>query len=560
MLKALTIENYALIDALDINFDKGFSIITGETGAGKSILLGALSLITGQRAEVSVLKDPEQKCVVEGVFDLSKYKLQAFFEQEDIDYEDETTIRRIINPNGKSRAFVNDVPVTVQQLKSLSPKLIDIHSQHQNLLLQDGEFQMLVVDTLADHGKQLSKYSQAFSDYRKAVNDLKKLQERAEETKEELDYIKHQFEELESGEIRAEEPKELEQELEALTHAEDIKSNLVLATDKLSNEEFSILSSLQETLNSLRNIEDYYPKAKAFAERVENSYYDLKDIAEETENLSESVEHNPDRIEEINQRLALYFQLQQKHRAASVAELIEIREKYRSQLVEIENFDDELKRLGQIAKSAEENAGKHADKISKNRAKVIPSLEKNIKKQLNQLGMPSSYLKIEQTTSEKFLPSGKDIIRFLFTANKQGNLQEIAKVASGGEISRVMLTLKALLSQKQALPTIIFDEIDTGVSGDIADKMAEIMRSMGMNMQVISITHLPQVAAKGSTHYKVYKKDTKTGTQSNIKKLSNKERTEEIAKMLSGSQLTDAALKNAEELIRQSSIQGSLFD
>ena len=390
--------------------------------------------------------------------------------------------------------------------------------------------------------------------------NLNELRKRADETKEELDYIRHQFDELEEADIKTEEPKELEQELEALTHAEDIKSNLVIATEKLNGEELSILTNLQETLTSLRNIEDYFPKAKSFAERVENSYYDLKDIAEETENLSESVEHDSDRIEAVNQRLALYFQLQQKHRASSVDELVELREKYRAQLQEIENFDDELKRLTQIVKAAEENANKRASKISKNRAKVIPSLEKNIKKQLSALGMPSSTIKVEQTTSEKFLPDGKDIIRFLFTANKAGTLQEIAKVASGGEISRVMLTLKALLSQKQALPTIIFDEIDTGVSGDIADKMAEIMKVMGINMQVISITHLPQVAAKGNIHYKVYKKDTKTGTQSNIKKLSDKQRTEEIAKMLSGSQLTDAALKNAQELIHQAHGQKSLFD
>lgn len=560
MLKTLTIENYALIDALDINFEKGFSIITGETGAGKSILLGALSLITGQRADVAVLKKQDKKCVVEGTFDLSKYNLQGFFDEQDLDYEDQTSIRRIINPNGKSRAFVNDVPVTVQQLKELSPKLIDVHSQHQNLLLQDGKFQMMVLDTLAQHATDLNKYSQAFAEWKLANKNLKALQTRAEETKEELDYIRFQYNELETAEIREEEPKELDEELEALTHSEDIKNKLLIATEQLQGEEVGILTHLQEALGALRHIEDYYPKAKSFAERVENSYYDLKDIAEETENLAENVEHMPNRIDEINQRLALYFQLQQKHRTASVLELVELREKYKKQLDEIDNFDDELKRLGQITKAAEENANKFAAKITKNRARVIPTLEKKLKKQLATLGMPSSTLKVEQTESAVFLADGKDLVRFMFTANKSGKMQEIAKVASGGEISRVMLTLKAILGQKQALPTILFDEIDTGVSGDIADKMAEIMKNMGVNMQVISITHLPQVAAKGSVHYKVYKKDTKTETHSNIKRLTEKERTEEIAKMLSGSSLTDAALKNAEELIKLAAAPRGLFD
>lgn len=554
MLKALTIENYALIDALEISFDTGFSTITGETGAGKSILLGALALLLGSRVDSTVLRDKEKKCVVEAVFDLSAYDLRGLFAELDLEYETETTLRRIINPNGKSRAFVNDAPVSAQQLKDLGPRLVDIHSQHQNLLLHDDKFQLMVVDTLAQHAPLLQQYAAAYQEYRSLSKRLSDLQQRADQSKEEIEYIRYQHNELEAAELQEDELPLLEQELEVLSHAEEIKSKLYRTAQLLNGEQASVLRHLQESLQAMRQLESYWPKATEYAQRIENDYYDLRDIAEEAESQAETVEHDPQRIEAVNQRLALYFQLQKKHRCANPEELIALRDRFAAQLSEMENYDEVLLACQQELQQAQQKAERLAADMSLNRRKAIAPLEKTLKQQLALLGMPNATLKAELTPTEKLLPQGADVLRFLFSANKQGDLQEIARVASGGEISRVMLTLKALLSTKLALPTIIFDEIDTGVSGDIADRMGQIMQSMAHNMQVLSITHLPQVAAKGASQYKVFKTDTRTSTHTKIKRLSADERREEIAKMLSGSQLTQAALSNAEELLRSAKL------
>ncbi|MEN9445049.1 MAG: repair protein RecN [Bacteroidota bacterium] len=549
MLKTLSIENYALIDALELSLEKKFSIITGETGAGKSILLGALSLLTGQRADASVLQDPDKKCVVEAVFDVKQYGLSAFFQENDLDYDDLTTIRRIIAPGGKSRAFVNDVPVTVQQLKALSPKLIDIHSQHQNLLLSDDRFQLDVVDSFAQNTALRVSYAEAFGQMKKAEKSLADLKARVKEVNREAEYIRYQFEELQAARLDVNEPAELEAELEALSHAEDIKLGLSAAHSQLSTEATGALSLIRGALNAMRKISGYYPKAEGFADRLDSVYYELKDLADETDVLSERQDFDPERLQFLNQRIALYFDLQKKHRCVTIMDLVQLRDKYKGQMQEIENFDYYLEEAQKLYDTHFSTAHTLAKSLHDKRMSVIPSIESQLVAQLQLLGMPNSQLEIRTISSAQLQSSGFDEVTFLFSANKSGSLQAIDKVASGGEISRVMLTLKYLLGQHSNLPTIIFDEIDTGVSGDIAEKMGNIMRSMSAHMQVVSITHLPQVAAQGEAHFKVFKTDEAGQTQTRLRCLEKDERTQEIAKMLSGSQLTEAAIRNAESLL-----------
>ena len=551
MLLSLSIENYALIDALNIDFAKGFSTITGETGAGKSILLGALGLLTGQRADSSVMMDPERKCIVEASFKLDGYGLESLFAQEDIDYEAVSTLRRIITPNGKSRAFVNDVPVSLQQLKALSPALIDIHSQHENLLLGEEQFQFRVVDSYAHNDGLIATYSEAYKALKREQKALNDLEERAAKARRELDYLQHQHAELQAAALKSGELSELEHEQEALSHTEDIQTALAATFGQLAHDDTGAIQALSAAMQALRRIADYYPKAAEYVQRIETAYYELKDIAEEAETLGESIEFDPERMQFVEQRIGLYFDLQKKHRCENPDELIALRNKLAGQLDEIENFDHETEQLRKRIASLQANALQLAGQLSQSRLGAIAPIEDYVNQQLQALGMPNGRLQIAHSQTE-LGRGGMDELEFRFSANKNGLPQPIAKVASGGERSRVMLSLKSLLGHHSKLPTIIFDEIDTGVSGDIADKMGDIMQDMAQHMQVITITHLPQVAVKGAQHFKVYKQDTEHTTQSSIRLLGDAERVEEIAKMLSGQQLTDSALENARSLLNAS--------
>lgn len=549
MIQLVTIDNYALIDHLEINFDRGFSTITGETGAGKSILLGALSLILGQRADANSLKDKSRKCFVEAEFNIKEYHLHNFFKRNDIDYDDNTFIRREINTSGKSRAFINDTPVNLVILKELGEKLVDIHSQHQNLILNDNAFQLRIVDVFANHLELLTEYRQNFKKYQTLNSSLKDLQEKSDKAKSDLDYFQFQFNQLEEANLTESEQEEFERELETLNHAEEIKTQLVNSSHLLTGEGAAILDHLKEAKDSIDRLNSIFSKSEEFSNRLESTYIELKDIAEGIEELSREVEFNPERIEFINQRLDLIYSLQQKHRVATVQELLEIQEKLQSRLNEITSYDSELESLQKEIDEVRALLESQSTKLSNKRKKMLPDIEKGVISKLHLLGMPNAVLKVDISNTEDFTNNGVDKVNFLFSANKQGELQEISKVASGGEVSRVMLTFKSLISQSKGLPTIVFDEIDTGVSGDIADKMGNIMQQMGEGMQVISITHLPQIASKGRNHYVVYKKDGETSTYTNIKQLNKEERIVEIAKMLSGKDLSEAAVENAKSLL-----------
>ncbi|MBE9467118.1 MAG: DNA repair protein RecN [Bacteroidetes bacterium] len=550
MLQSLSINNYALIDKLNIKFNKGFSIITGETGAGKSILLGATSLILGQRAESSILKNKDNKCIIEGVFDISEYNLADFFKNNDLDFEKFTILRREINSNGKSRAFINDTPTNVSILKELGSKLVDIHSQHQNLILNDIQFQLLVVDTMAQHENLLDEYKNNFKEYKKLNTELNNLIEKSEKAKQDLDYLQFQFNNLEEANLIPDEQKELESNLETLTHAEEIKTNLSKAYHLLSGEGETSISQINEVKLLLTQLNNFFPKSTDLTQRVESVLIELNDISNETEIISSDVEYNPDKIAIIKKRLDLIYSLQQKHRVSTIIELIEIKANLQSQINEISSSDTEINELTAKLKNKHDDLVKKANKISGQRKKVIPDIEKNIIELLQNLGMPNATFKIVQNKAEQLSTDGFDTVTFLFSANKKVEMQSISKVASGGELSRLMLSIKSLISQSIALPTIIFDEIDIGVSGDIADKMGNIMLNMSQNMQVVSITHLPQIASKGQYHYTVYKDDDNDTTTTNIKLLDDDERIVEIAKMLSGESVTDAAFENAKDLLR----------
>ncbi len=551
MLKTLLVENYALIDKLEIHFSKGFSTITGETGAGKSILLGALSLILGNRAELSVLKNKDEKCVIEGIFNVEKLNLQVFFKESlpEVEYDHETILRRIITPTGKSRAFINDNPVSLNDLRELGLKLIDIHSQHKNLLLSDNKFQLNVVDSLAQNENILQEYRiefKAFKDLQKRLSDLI---EKAQIQKNDADYFQHRYEQLAIAKLVDNEQNELELELKTISNAEEIKLYISKASQILSSDEFSIISGLSSANDGLKRITKVFPKIENFVERLSSSLIEIQDIAAELEVLSEDVEFNQERLDFINERLNLIFSLQQLHKVKTVAELLKIQTDLYEKLNEIQNFDYEIAELTKKLDKKTDELTNLAQKISEKRKKVIPTIEKSMVSQLNNLGMLNAVFKIKTEQESEFTSTGKDRITYLFSANKSGELNDISKVASGGEVARVMISIKSLVSKYLSLPTIIFDEIDTGVSGDIADKMGNIMAEMADNMQVISITHLPQIAAKGFNQYLVYKKDTKNTTVSNIKLLSENERITEIAKMLSGKELTDAAIENAKHLL-----------
>ena len=552
MLQSIHIQNYALVDRLDIDFMLVFSVITGETGAGKSIILGAIGLLLGQRADMKAIKNGASKCIVEARFHIVSYGLESFFNELDLEYDpEECILRREVSANGKSRAFINDTPASLAQMKALGEKLIDIHSQHQNLLLNKEGFQLTILDILAQDDKQLASYKQMYADYKNTCKELDTLIGQAEKSKQDEDYLRFQLEQLEEAGLRNGEQAELEQEAETLSHAEDIKAGLYRAGMLIDNaDSYSILSQTKECIQTLQGISSVYPSASEWSERLQSCYIELKDIAHDLSSAEEDVEFNPERLDYVNQRLNLIYNLQQKHRADSIEELIDLAKNYQKQLNDIASFDDRISGLRAEKDTLYNKVLEQAALLTRLRTGAAHLIEEQMKKLLVPLGMPNVRFAVELTSRKEPDINGMDNVTFLFSANKNGTLQNVASIASGGEIARVMLSLKAMIAGAVKLPTIIFDEIDTGVSGSIAEKMALIMRDMGnQNRQVISITHLPQIAARGTTHYKVYKEDTDTGTNSYIRKLTPDERIHEIAHMLSGSTLTEAALNNARALL-----------
>jgi DNA repair protein RecN (Recombination protein N) len=552
MLKSLSIENYALIDSLNIEFAPGFSVITGETGAGKSIILGALSLILGQRADARQIKQGENKCLVEGVFDVSKYDLKSLFDEHDWVYEGETCIlRREIWANGKSRAFLNDSPVYLNDLKALGDRLIDIHSQHQNLALNDRQFQLLVVDALADTRLLRSEYVSAFHSFRSAAKVLADLKEASRKNKEEEDYLRFQYAALSEAALREGEQEELEAELEALTHSEEIKSGLFAVTNLLSGEDQNVEAMLKSALESVRNVQSVFPKADEIVQRLESAYLDLKDLRSETERLFDEIEFNPDRQQLVEDRLGVIYDLQKKHSVATVRQLIELRDNIGSKLQNIDSMEEKISSAENILSEKREQLSDLARRLSEKRLAAISDIEKELTSRLSYLGMPNARFECRIMPKQQPDETGMDDVQFLFSANKNTDLLPVSQIASGGEISRLMLCVKAMIAGATALPTIIFDEIDTGTSGEMADKMGRIMQDMSRNMQVIAITHLPQIASKGDFHYIVYKKDTEDSTQTYMRQLSSEERITEIARLLSGAETTAQAIENAKVMLRK---------
>ena len=551
MLKQLYIKNFTLIDELDIQLHPGFSVITGETGAGKSIILGAIGLLLGNRADTKAIKTGCDRCTIEAHFDLSRYDMQNFFTEHDIDYDaEDTIIRRELTAAGKSRAFINDTPVALSLMRELGESLVDIHSQHQNLLLQKEDFQLNVVDIIAQDSKLLGDYRATYNQYRQAQQRLAKMEEEIARSRENEEFLRFQFKELDHAQLVEGEQEALEQEAETLTHAEDIKTALYDADNTLTNEDGSILERLKSTCQQLASIKEVYPAIAEAAERLDSSYIELKDIAQEIGTNVDRVDFEPARLDEINSRLDTIYSLQQKFHVQDISGLIEIRDNIKQQLDHIGNSDEELAALQQEAEHWLSKAGQAAKKLTELRTRTAKKIETEMQKRLVPLGIPNVRFEIS-FTAKPLSSDGADKVNFLFSANKSTPLQPVSQVASGGEIARVMLSLKAMISGAVKLPTIIFDEIDTGVSGKIAEKMAQIMAEMGeLDRQVISITHLPQIAAMGRHHYKVLKEETPQGTRSHMTELTEEQRVCEIAQMLSGSDITEAALANAQELLR----------
>ena len=549
MLCNLVVENYALISKLDIEFRKSLTIITGETGAGKTILLGALSLILGKRADTSVLLDKEKKCIVEGTFEISKYGLEDFFTDHEIDYDDQTIVRREISSTGKSRAFVNDVPVNLEVLTELGLKLIDIHSQHQNLNLADSVFQMKVVDSYARHHELLNTFRLHFHEYRGIQKEYRRLQDEATRSKAELDYLLFQFHQLDEARLVEGEQEELELELEKLTHSEEIKNGLSLASDLLQGDGTSALQQIKDSLGGMNRIRKYLHDKESLVSRIETIYIEIKDVAQEVESLNAQITHDPNRLAQVNDRLNLIYSLANKHRVGSLTELIKLREQLKGKIDEINAYDFNLealeKKLTETRIVLEELAGK----LSRQRKKVSVPFRQRVVEMLQEVGIPNAGFEIFLEKLDDFSEFGTDRIQFLFSANKNMAAQDISRVASGGELSRLMLCVKSLMSDSLGLPTLIFDEIDTGVSGEIAERVGNIIHRMAEKMQIINITHLPQVASKGKYHYLVYKTDDEATTVTRMKLLTPEERLVEIAKMLSGEEITNAALENARELL-----------
>ena len=555
MIKKLSVSNYTLIDELHIDFEPGFSVITGETGAGKSIILGALSLILGQRADLKSLRHSDEKAVIEGVFDIASYHLRDFFDENELDYDEgECILRREILPSGKSRAFINDTPVSVAQLKALGEQLIDIHSQHQNLLLADSRFQLRVVDTMAGDAALLADYREHYHRWRERLQAFARLQEENRTGREEEDYLRYQLGQLDEAQLKEGEQEELEGELQTLQHAEEIKNELAVLQTCLHGEETGVVSLLNAALSRMKSLSRLYPEVDEWIGRLESDYIDLKDIATTVDRSQENLNIDPERLAWVENRLDTYYSLQQKHRVSNAAELLALRDSFAERLARIENYDEELAALKRQVEEQEQQVRDLAARLTEVRQQSAAGISQTLTERVKPLGMPHLQFEIEVAPRPQLDETGGDAIRFLFSANKNQPLQPVSEVASGGEISRLMLSLKALVAHAMALPTIIFDEVDTGVSGEIADKMARIMREMAQCMQVISITHLPQVAAWGQTHYRVYKSDTDTATATHLVRLTDEQRVEEIARMLSGSSLTAAALDNARELLKRNEL------
>lgn len=550
MLKQLYIKNFTLIDELDIPFYPGFSVITGETGAGKSIILGAIGLLLGNRADARQIKQGERKCVVEAHFDLSRYDMRAFFETNDIDYEDECIIRREVNSSGKSRGFINDQPVTVATMKELGEHLIDIHSQHQNLLLQKDDFQLNVVDIVANDKKELKTYQSLFFKWQEARRQLKQLQAEISANREQEEFMRFQLQELSQAELSDGEQEQLEKEVSTMSHVEEIKQALFEADGILSTEDSGAVDKVHQACSTLQRIIELYPDIKELNDRLDSCYIELKDIANEIQNALESVEFDPADYQRKSERLDLIYSLEQKFHKETISELIAERDSLAGQLNRIDNSEEALSQQQTKVDEALAACKKAANKLTNVRRRAAEEIRRSMEVRLQPLGIPNVRFNI-QIEPQELTAAGGDKVCFLFSANKSTPMQPVADVASGGEIARVMLSIKAIISSAVKLPTIIFDEIDTGVSGHVAEKMAMIMREMGdNNRQVISITHLPQIAAMGKHHYKVEKQETPNGTQSHMHLLTHVERVEEIAQMLSGSNITNAAIENAKELLK----------
>ena len=551
MLKHLYIKNFALIDILDIDLYPGFSVITGETGAGKSIILGAIGLLLGQRADLKTLKQGADRCVIEAHFDLSRYHMEPFFTENDIEYDaNDCIIRRELTAAGKSRAFINDTPVQLSMLKELGERLVDVHSQHQNLLLNKQDFQLSVLDIIAGDTKELAAYKETFNAYHQAAIELQTLKEEIERNRQNVDFLQFQYQELQGANLMIGEQEELEQKSDTMTHAEDIKSALYTADNALQTEGTGIITSLRNAMSALKGISHVFPEAEELATRMDSTYIELKDIAQEVGSLLEGIDFDPAELDTVNDRLDRLYDLQKKYHADDTEALITLRDSLKQQLDHIDNSDEALQERKQQVDQLKTRCQQQADHLTQLRTKAAKKIEAEMQKRLVPLGMPNIRFQIS-IGLDSLSANGQDKVAYLFSANTSTPLQPVSQVASGGEIARVMLALKAMISGAVKLPTIIFDEIDTGVSGKIAEKMAEIMHEMGSHeRQVISITHLPQIAALGSAHYKVEKEETPQGTTSRMEILSLDERVTEIAQMLSGTKVTEAAIQNAKQLLR----------
>lgn len=552
MLTRLSIKNYTIIDELEIRFSNGLHIITGETGAGKSIIIGALGLILGERADKKSLRAKTGKCIIEGDFGIGAYALQDFFDSNDLDYDDQTTLRREITAEGKSRAFINDTPVSLSQLKELGEQLVDIHSQHQTRQLNTQAFQLMVIDSFAGHDKLLQEYRKRYNSCRKLESSLQELETRNKQAAAESDYLQFQFDELEAASLQAGEQELLEQEMLRLTHAEDIKRGLSAVTYLLEEGETAIVSGLREAGKQLSALEQYSGDIGKLQERLGSALIELQDISQELDRLNSETNLDEHRRQEVEQRIDLIYRLEQKHQCASVEELIACRERFSGQLNAISNLDEELTALRKALGKEQEVLLGLAQRLSEGRRKMIPKLNKEVNALLKETGMPEARfdLRLESLSEGTPRPNGLDRAGFFFSANKGRELAEIGAVASGGELSRLMFCIKGLTARHTSLPTIIFDEIDTGISGEVALRVGKLMQEFSDHLQVIAITHLPQIAGKGHRHYFVYKENKADTTFANIRELKDKERVSEIAKMLSGDRPSDSALKNAEELLK----------
>ncbi|MDL2290178.1 DNA repair protein RecN [Paludibacteraceae bacterium OttesenSCG-928-F17] len=550
MLKSIHISDYALISEIEIDFEGGLSVITGETGAGKSIILGALSLILGERADSRMIREGASKCIIEANFNIADYNVQHFFDENELDYDEKNCIiRRELNSAGKSRSFINDTPVSLTQLRELTAQLVDIHSQHENLLLSNSQYQLQVVDTIANNSGLLQDYRDKFHTWKGLQKEIKELKETAEKQLADLEYIRFQYQQLADANLVEGELYELEQEQKTLSHAEEIKTELSRVTHLLGGEQMGV-ALLKDSLQSLERVKTYIQEGEDWLKRLESTYIELKDIASDISSLEEGIEFNPQRLETVENRLSELYDYFKKYRVSTIDELIQLRGEFEEKLTRIESFDDEIQRLENQIGKAEEVLKQSAHKLTESRKNASKPIEEYLVEQLSQLGMPNVRFEVEISPTNTYTENGTDNVRFLFSANKNKTLQPVVEIASGGEISRLMLTIKSLMARRSDLPTIIFDEIDTGVSGEIAYRMGEIMKDMSRAMQVITITHLPQIAGKGDHHYKVFKDEENDQVNVFINRLNDKERVNEIAQMISGRHLTEEAIRQAEQLLK----------